>query len=289
MDKFNDKDNISVDKSGIPSLAQNMVSLFTKSVSINLNGLINSASIFAESISKIVQSSSTIVESFSHVLSDLSDTIRQVHLSAYTDEEKQKLIDAFSTWGNYGWTFHPDAPWKFFFTAPSNQSNANALIQPYCKAQNITSLLDKISAESRVHLNDFSTARELFLNRNYKPCAQMLFSLIDGVYLRIQPSVDERNQWRKAGTNGINRLSKTLNESEQNQWFFQQLLTINLISCLSTLYKSYSSFKNEPSSINRNFIMHGMGHRKVLRRDCIQLFLLYHNVLIQTRNMPYRH
>ena len=74
MDKFNDKDNISVDKSGIPSLAQNMVSLFTKSVSINLNGLINSASIFAESISKIVQSSSTIVESFSHVLSGLSLT-----------------------------------------------------------------------------------------------------------------------------------------------------------------------------------------------------------------------
>lgn len=92
MDKFNDKDNISVDKSGIPSLAQNMVSLFTKSVSINLNGLINSASIFAESISKIVQSSSTIVESFSHVLSDLSDTIRQVHLSAYTDEEKQMVF-----------------------------------------------------------------------------------------------------------------------------------------------------------------------------------------------------
>ena len=69
---------------------------------------------------------------------------------------------------------------------------------------------------------------------------------------------------------------------------FPATLTINLISCLYIFYESHQGFQNEPQNvINRNFIMHGMGHRKVLRRDCIQLFLLYYNVLIQTRDIPY--
>lgn len=289
MDNNNEMYNISVENSTPASLAKNIASLVNKTTSVNWDGLVNSASIFANAISKVVQSSSTVVENLAQILTNLSNNIRQIHLSAYTDEEKQKLIDAFCAWGNYGWTFHPDAPWNFYFTTPSTPANAHLLIKPYCNAKNITSLFDKISAESRVHLDDFNTAKELFLNRSYKSCAQMLFSLIDGVYLRIQPSVDANNQWRKVGTNGIIRLKKTLNESEQNHLFFQQLLTINLISCLSTFYKSCNSFKNEPSTINRNFIMHGMGHRRVLRRDCIQLFLLYYNVLVQTRDIPYRH
>lgn len=290
MDNCNDKENLSVESSGLSTLAKNIASLVSKSPSINWDSVFNATSILSDAISRVVQSSNTVAENLSRILTKLSDNIQQIHLSAYTDEEKQTLIDAFSAWGNYGWTFHPDAPWKFFFTAPSNQSNANALIQPYCKAQNITSLFDKISTEARVHLDDFNIVKELFLSRNYKPCAQMLFSLIDGVYLRIQPSVDEKNQWRKVGKSGINRLKTSLTESEENQWFFQHLLILNLVSCLQTFYKPYNGFKNEPPTvINRNFIMHGMGHRKVLRRDCIQLFLLYYNVLVQTRGIPYRH
>ena len=269
--------------------AQRVINMIDKTTSsIDWNGMCNAASILANSISNIVQSSNTIAENLTRVLTTLSNRVQQAHLTAYTTEDKQKLIESFRIWGTYGWTFHPDAPWNFFFTAPSSPKNANLLMQVYCKTANINSLLDKISVEQRVRSIDFNIAKSNFQNRNYKSCALMLFSLIDGVYLRTQPSSDANKQWRRVGTRGIDRLRNSLNESEQNQWFFQQLLTINLISCLYIFYEPHQGFQNEPQNvINRNFIMHGMGHRKVLRRDCIQLFLLYYNVLIQTRDIPY--
>lgn len=289
MHNSTDKEIPSETSPDTSTLAQNIISLLNKTTAIDWNGLYSAASTLAGAISKITQSSSAIVSNLSHILTDLSNRVQQAHLSAYTDEDKKKLTEAFRIWGAYGWTFHPDTPWHLFFNAPLNQKDAHLLMQPYCKTSNINLLFDKIFMESKVRLTDFNDAKKNFENRNYKSCALMLFSLIDGIYLRIQPSTDTNKQWRRVGTRGIDRLKNSLDESKQNQWVFQQLLTINLVSCLYTFYEPYHGFKNEPQNIiNRNFIMHGMGHRKVLRRDCIQLFLLYYNVLIQTRDIPYR-
>ena len=44
-------------------------------------------------------------------------------------------------------------------------------------------------------------------------------------------------------------------------------------------YKGGDDFKEQPDIMNRNFVDHGMLHRKVRRIDCIQLFLVYYNFL----------
>lgn len=270
-------------------LAQSLIALANTSASIDWNGMRNVALTLSSAFSEIAKSTEKFTENLVRIITTFSDQIKQIHLPGYSDEEKQKFIESFRLWGSYGWTPPPDMPFFLFASAPQNQKTANSTFAPYCKNSYLYSLFEKIASESRVHLSDFNVAKQCFLQKNYKSCAQMLFSLIDGVYLRIQPSINENNQWRKAGKQGVTKLKSTLDKSTQEQWLFRQLLNINLTSCLYALYESHQGFQNEPINIiNRNFIMHGMGHRKVLRRDCVQLFLLYYNMLVRTRAIPYR-
>ena len=52
-----------------------------------------------------------------------------------------------------------------------------------------------------------------------------------------------------------------------------------LFACLEKVFEGGKDFKNQPDVINRNFLDHGMMTKKVRKKDCIQLFLLYYNML----------
>lgn len=54
---------------------------------------------------------------------------------------------------------------------------------------------------------------------------------------------------------------------------------INYEAFLNTLFERANGFKIEFKRMNRNFMQHGMCKRKVLRKDCIKLFLAYRNIL----------
>ena len=53
----------------------------------------------------------------------------------------------------------------------------------------------------------------------------------------------------------------------------------NVYACLMKVFEDGGDFKKQPEVINRNFVDHGMLHRDVTKRDCIQIFLLYYNLL----------
>lgn len=60
---------------------------------------------------------------------------------------------------------------------------------------------------------------------------------------------------------------------------FSYLAREGLFYALDVFYKGGDDFKEQPDIMNRNFVDHGMLHRKVRRIDCIQLFLVYYNFL----------
>ena len=229
------------------------------------------------------------VDLVSELCHNISDAIKEFNSSYFDSNEKNNLISIYQTLGTYGWTLPPTATWFDITIIPQNQSEANQIMSSYITASNIVSLLDVIRNEKRVKRPDFEEAVFCYKNRKYKACAMLLFSLIDGIYLHTQPSSNTLNQYRKVGTKGISRFQKDLQASNKEPWLFSSLLEINVVSCLSSIYKSYNSFNNEPTNIiNRNFVMHGMGNRKVLRRDCTQLFLLYYNVLNSAHILKYQ-
>ena len=49
--------------------------------------------------------------------------------------------------------------------------------------------------------------------------------------------------------------------------------------CIQKVFEDGNDFKNQPAVINRNFIDHGMLTRSVVRKDCVQLFLLFYNLI----------
>ena len=53
----------------------------------------------------------------------------------------------------------------------------------------------------------------------------------------------------------------------------------NLFACIAEFFAQGNDFKEQPKLANRNFIDHGMLHKDVRRRDCVQLFLLYYNFI----------
>ena len=58
---------------------------------------------------------------------------------------------------------------------------------------------------------------------------------------------------------------------------FLSLRAINLSEALNVLFDSGNDFRVQPKVINRNFLCHGMLHRRVSRKDCVMLFLFIYN------------
>ena len=52
---------------------------------------------------------------------------------------------------------------------------------------------------------------------------------------------------------------------------------LNIIAALKTMFKGGDDFKEQPEIINRNFVDHGMLHRRVTKKECKMLFLLLYN------------
>ena len=60
---------------------------------------------------------------------------------------------------------------------------------------------------------------------------------------------------------------------------YLHLELINYKTCTGTLFESANGFRTEPDCLNRNYLHHGMSKRKVLKKDCIKLFIAYHKTL----------
>ena len=133
-----------------------------------------------------------------------------------------------------------------------------------------------------VKKSDVNEAIFAFRNRQYKSCALILFTLIDARLIRLQRDEDRkgRKKRRDSGKNAAENLFKHIAEEQDiHGKTFMLFSHENIIHCLLTVFADGNDFKEQPDGINRNFLGHGMLTRKVARKDCVQLFLLYYNLL----------
>ncbi len=72
---------------------------------------------------------------------------------------------------------------------------------------------------------------------------------------------------------------KILNDTDIENTYFSILRFENAYACLGKLFEHGRNFVIQPDLLNRNFLLHGMLTRRVTKRDCDQLFLLYYNWL----------
>lgn len=111
-----------------------------------------------------------------------------------------------------------------------------------------------------------------------KPCSLMMFSIIDGFFIRNEGEkrADEKNL--SVGLKaGIRVLESIRNSYNQQKSFVELCFLENLIECQKTLVAYGDDFKVQPQVINRNFIDHGMYDAKVNKIDYSKLFTYYYN------------
>lgn len=134
--------------------------------------------------------SKQINETISKTIGNLSQVVgslaTKINIPTYTEEDRQRIKDSHVKWGEYGWSIIPEAPLKFYFTVPENRIEANQLALKYCGDSAMENLFSEMKDVAGVKKSDFEDAVFCFRNKKYKPCAMILFSLLDAKLIRMQ-------------------------------------------------------------------------------------------------------
>jgi hypothetical protein len=212
----------------------------------------------------------------------IKTVLSDIHIPTFSEEKKLELRKSFQQWGEYGWTCIPHATLSYYNQSPESQKSANKAALALCGAKEMEGLFSRLRRTKGIKKSDLEEAIFDFQHKKYKSCSMIIFSMIDSKLIRFQRDEDRnpRTKRRYSGKKAAEKLQKHI-QDEQNieQKFFLLLVYENLFVCIQKVFEDGDDFKNQPAVINRNFIDHGMLTRSVVRKDCVQLYLLFYNLI----------
>ena len=190
----------------------------------------------------------------------------------------ENVEDTFCEWGKYGWVLYPiKCDINLWDAKPRTQKEADSFVLSIVKKEMLDGIFENLRRKSK-NKSVLEEAINCFINRYYTACASLLFSLIDGELISNKSKLQLINK-----KTGIKAGERVTNEVKKDGMFnspgFLHLQIINFESFINEYFKNAEGFKNEPKNINRNYLHHGMSKRKVLRKDCIKLFLAYEQTI----------
>lgn len=208
----------------------------------------------------------------------LSEILSQITLSTLSEEDKKRINENYRIWGEYGWTIIPNAPIYLFNEAPLDKKEANKIALTHCKNEQMQTLFDELKIHKKIKKDDFYEMVFAFNNKKYKSCAMLLISSIEALMIRKQGA--KRGDRKLIGSKaGKKALGNIMNDYDMDTVVYILFSYTNLMAAIDNLFENGNNFEKQPSTLNRNFLTHGMMTRKVKRMECIQLFLLYYNLL----------
>lgn len=182
-------------------------------------------------------------------------------------------------WGSFGWTISPRALVRDYYVRPRTKEEADRMMENIHDEDAIHLTFEDLSHGSFHSERDIKEVESLFYTGHYKACAMLLFSLIDSVIIHAQDGTEYAgNRW-PGGKKAIKRY-KDLAEPEDWPGFTTRVLSfISSIAALNAFFDTTTDFHNTNPVLNRHLTCHGMLLREVNRTDCVQLSLLYRNML----------
>lgn len=179
-------------------------------------------------------------------------------------------------WGEYGWVIPNSFSFHEVCSPPNTLQEANA----YCRKRCGTGTDEFAQACRRVATNsrkkrDAEAALELFTGKQYKPCAMMLCSLIEGE-IRHRGGKAARAKsplsFAKGQVNDLRDMTASLS------------FAINYEATVCYFFKRTRSESSDfdmalEGELNRNILMHGMMHKPVRQQTCIKLIYLYDSTI----------
>ena len=214
---------------------------------------------------------------FSEIISNIQNQIRdiilnhKVSLPTFNWEEWETAV---KRWGQYGWTFIPNAPSGLFMHIVEDKNKCDKIALHYLHKKDMLNLFEELN---RMNINhaDLNEAIYCYNNKCYKACAMLLCALIDGIIYKCQKV--NGAQRRKGNKNFFEQLRKN---SIKEELLLQQFLLLqvdNLIEYMKKLFEQGNDFQLKTSVLNRNFLLHGMNKKSICQKECKQLFLAVYN------------
>lgn len=243
----------------IETVSKSMTEAMTK----NLQIIVDSFKIWSD----------TYTERFWKSISNsIKKIVSSIKIPEIDEQRKQEILDNYKKWGEYGWTCIPDENDFLFSTEVSNKKEADRMAMEYISDEVIIHIFNELEKMKAVKKSDLRELKSCFEARSYKACCMIAFAMLEAKLARLSKN-------RATGMKGIKALrNKVENETNVKNTFFFLLHMENLNYGLSAFFENGNNFVKQPEVINRNFINHGMMHRKVYKRDAIQVILVTYNL-----------
>lgn len=178
--------------------------------------------------------------------------------------DKEAMVENLSKWGEFGWPVLEFASFDLYYkTAPTSCAEADEKALVYCTEEVILDLFNQIR-EDLLDKKDFDDAVFCYENSRWKPCAMVLFGIIEAMLIRFQP---KSHNWRAIGGKAAviieNSIVEKNNQTPRSLTYGRHLATLTAVQ---KMYESAHDFSNEnPDIINRQFVNHGMTQREVTK------------------------
>lgn len=271
----------------------NMTEYFSKQMSpiadsiqkctIGLNSIsFSMGSAIVSSLKQLTDFSNILSNVFGDFSIQIGKLISEIRIPSISEEHKNQLRVTHRKWGAHGWTVIPTAPLSVFSISPTDQKDANKIALTYCTDKSMDELFTQLRGTKRAKQSDLDEAIFCFYKKKHRACCLVLFALIEAKLIRAQKNEDRDNRGRRPlGCKALSNIKKRIDkENEIDEKALLWLMSFEtLFTCINNFFKDGNDFKQQPPIINRNFVSHGMMTRGIVRKDSVQLFLLYFNLL----------
>lgn len=229
----------------------------------------------AKAYMKTLEVSRDLAGTFKPIYESLSGLIKSINWEglsrALEGLDFEGLQEGAKIWGEYGWVVS-DLSLSEIRNVPRSLADANKYYLKYMTKERVQNLFDNVLAEIP-RKKDFGECIILYGEKHYKPCTMMLCSLIEGRLIKYVP----KTTWKR---NGDKALEKLREESDIDSNLTDAIWVLNTLSAYNYFFRSGENFNRAvEGELNRNFLMHGMMYRPVLKRTCIKLFLLLESIV----------
>lgn len=247
-------------------------------VQVNLpKSSISALTTFSENVlkafSRTVEVSQTLTDALKPVCDSLSELVGRINWKGLSESleglDFEGLQEGARIWGDHGWVVSDLSPSEIR-NAPMSLSDADAYYLQYMTQERIQDLFDNVLAKIP-RKKDFKECVVLYEQKHYKPCAMMLCSLIEGQLIRRIP----KSTRRRNGEVALKKMQDLDNDLVDAIWL------LNTLSTYSYFFHYADNFNRAvEGELNRNFLLHGMMYKPVLKRTCVKLFLLLESIVI---------
>lgn len=240
--------------------------------------MIDELSQLGEVLKRVTAEYQAVIDKYSLQFKRIFDELKE-------NEDVEK--ESFRLWAYYGWTTIDLETFGFYRTPPLSQEDADRRsLMLFSHPGSVRRYFEIRDIKCNIRYFDLEEALSSYEAGYYKSCAMLLVSMIDRQLLQYQRR--EKRDNIKVGRGAL----EIVEENAKGEDIFEKLVQWNTLYFLKYLFDSdnrHRNFQNEPNTINRNFLMHGMTNRTVSKTDCIKLFVALKNVsnLISGYNKTY--